>query len=176
MRGLGGSRTDLSTSIGRLAQFKWLKGRAKSDVYMLGEVNVVDSMMGQWTKEWGGQCLWCPGGTHGNGTAILIHPKSQLVMKPDTQHRPSGLLDGRVVMVCIEVNGELISITSVYAPSQPKQRGAFMKLLDEELHTYNTLHNTTGQNALVRSNTLLLKAGHDCRRLKLPQNTKHWSC
>ena len=60
VRGLGGSRTDLSTSIGRLAQFKWLKGRAKSDVYMLGEVNVVDSMMGQWTKEWGGTMPMVP--------------------------------------------------------------------------------------------------------------------
>ena len=74
----------------------------------------------------------------------LMHPKSDLVIIEGSQSKPSGLLSGRVVMVCVEVNGEKFSIISAYAPSQPKHRSKFMKLLDKETHRYNAKHEVSG--------------------------------
>ena len=144
VRGLGGQQANLASSINRAVTFKWLKGSCKSDVYLLSETNIPHNKIGQWSKEWGGPCLWCPGGTHGGGTAILIHPKSDLVFIEGSQFKPGGLLSGRVVMVCVEVNGEKFSIISAYAPSQPKHRGRFIKLLDKEAHRYNIEHEVSG--------------------------------
>ena len=140
VRGLGGQQTNFASSIKRAVTFKWLKGKCKSDVYLLSETNVTHNMIKQWGKEWGGQCLWCPGGTHGDGTAVLIHPKSDLVIIEGSQSKPSGLLSGRVVMVCVEVNGEKFSIISAYSPSQPKHRSKFVKLLDKEIHRHTQAH------------------------------------
>ena len=90
----------------------------KCDVLFLQETHLSDF------KDWHGKVYSSQGTARSAGTAILFHPdfKHELVtVKPD--------LSGRLLSLKFRVDGKLLNIVSVYAPTNPTDRKRFY--LDE---------------------------------------------
>lgn len=74
----------------------------------------------KWTAEWGGQTLWSRGTNRSCGTAVFFNPKLDCdIDKVITDN------EGRVLAAKVFINDIELNITSIYAPTIPRQRKQF---------------------------------------------------
>lgn len=97
----------------------------KADIVFLQEAhNDSETNEQLWSKEWGGSCMWSRGSNRSRGVAILF--------KPGLDPTLSNILrdnDGRVISATININGTIMNLMNIYAPTGPKERKEFFESL-----------------------------------------------
>lgn len=89
--------------------------RSKADFIMLQETHATDNTQKLWQREWGGQAFSCNGSQSSKGVAILVSRDIQV-----------GVLDqrsddtGRILCLDIKLKEVILTLCSIYAPTQDK--------------------------------------------------------
>ena len=125
--------------------------RDRCKILLLQETHSCVEKETQWRNEWGGRILFSHGDTNARGVAILFHKQffcNILSYSSDKQ--------GRYVMAKLEIDGETICLTNIYAPNKDSP-GFFQEVFRESAILSEKLivcgdFNTVLDNNLDRSN------------------------
>lgn len=106
--------------------------KVASDINLIQESHSSDTVASIWRNEWGGMAFFNHSLSNSRGVAILFARdfKPQVVK----QFRDDF---GRILLLDIKVDGEVLTLGSVYAPTQdkPHDQAEFMSSLEAALET-----------------------------------------
>ena len=102
VKGLGNSKK-------RLGIFRWLK-KNKSDIIFVQESHGVKRIEKEWSREWGGEIVFCHGSSNSRGCMILVQKGFECeVMSTKTDY------GGRFIITRVEIKGEMFVLINVSA-------------------------------------------------------------
>ena len=114
--------------------FTWLKEKNKG-ITLLQETHSTRSDEKMWEKEWGGTIYYSHGCSNSSGVAVLIPPTLGLDFKCDNIDRDN---DGRILLLSCRLEGNIIIIINVYAPTKDKivPQNLFLEDLKRKVDLY----------------------------------------
>lgn len=110
-------------------------GKPKSHITLIQETHSTESTAKIWEIEWGGQAIFYHGSSRSRGVAILFgrNFSPKILKKEKDEH-------GRILAVDIEVEGDIYTLVSLYAPTQDKPwlQAEFMDNLESILESMDS--------------------------------------
>jgi len=99
--------------------FRWLKRyhKAENHFTFLQESHSVDTDCEKWKREWGANIFFSHGKNDARGVAILFPSRGSFDIEDSWSD-----IDGRIAMVKIKFENEMIFLINVYAPTKNNQR------------------------------------------------------
>ena len=107
--------------------FEWLKVKYNG-ICFLQETHSTEKVETSWSKEWGGTIFYSHGSSNSAGVAILISPQLSDTI---TINGFNSVIDGRIIVLDVTVQGKNMILINVYAPTKDKAK--------EQLELLNTL-------------------------------------
>ena len=116
----------------RRAIVEWSK--QKGDIIFFQETFSTIDIENPWDREWNGKCFFSHGSNHSRGVCILITEKLNL-----TVLRSEIDLEGRYILLEIEIQGKRLILCNVYFPTRDKQQEQlyFLNLVSGHLNDFN---------------------------------------
>lgn len=89
----------------------------KADIYLIQETHSSEDQSRLWTNEWGGKAFYSHGSSGSRGVAILFNRHTDFQVLSEIRDN-----EGRFLGMDIQIGEQELSLGSVYAPTQDKQR------------------------------------------------------
>ena len=123
----------------RYAVFQWVKQNSY-DIFFIQETFCTNDFVDKFKRGWQGEIYHCVSDSkHSRGVCILIRKdlRYKLIDK-------CTLLNGRAILLTIEMGGEVVSFMNIYCPNKAKDRNIFIP----EIYSAITSH-VTDKNRLI---------------------------
>ena len=104
----------LRSKFKRQRLFSWLS-RYDKGIIMLQETHTDKSVENDWIREYAGKVYFSHGASNGRGVAILLPQKSHVSICVMSVERD---LNGRILLLNVEIEGNPLVIVSIYAPTK----------------------------------------------------------
>lgn len=123
----------IANTIKRKIIFSHLRS-TKADICLIQETHSSGDHSDIWTNEWGGQAFYSHGSTGSRGVAILLdrHFGGKVLSQISDK-------EGRFLAMDIMIEEQIISVGSIYAPTQdkPRQQLEFLEEMEDFLSQLN---------------------------------------
>ncbi len=121
----------LNNKIKRNAIFEWLKKR-RLDIVLLQECYCMLDTNPVWCEEWGGECIFSNGTRHSCGTMIIFRKGLNIKILESSID-----IEGRYVMLKVNIEGEEIFLFNVYGPTKSNEKDRFFNTVMQEMNKFN---------------------------------------
>lgn len=168
----------IGNAIKRRSIFADLRAQ-KADLHLIQETHSVSGTGFLWSREWGGQIFFSHGSSGSKGVAILVERKSDIQILTTVRDT-----EGRFIGIDILSGDKVITICSIYAPTQdkPKEQKQFLEEVSDLLTQLRCTDvilggdfNSILDNTMDRNNTQAARPQGDQGRRALRSLMEEWN-